>query len=43
MKPFPATAVLGCGVIGASWAALFLASGRQVAAYDPSPGGKGNH
>ena len=29
------TAVLGAGVIGASWTALFLASGRSVAIYDP--------
>ncbi|MEX0303726.1 MAG: 3-hydroxyacyl-CoA dehydrogenase NAD-binding domain-containing protein, partial [Leisingera sp.] len=28
------TAVLGAGVIGASWTALFLASGRSVAVYD---------
>ncbi len=28
------TAVLGAGVIGASWAALFLAAGRSVAVYD---------
>ncbi|WP_138933882.1 3-hydroxyacyl-CoA dehydrogenase NAD-binding domain-containing protein [Roseovarius arcticus] len=31
------TACIGAGVIGASWAALFLASGRSVAVYDPSP------
>ena len=31
------TACLGAGVIGASWTALFLASGRSVAVYDPSP------
>ncbi|MBN9216666.1 MAG: 3-hydroxyacyl-CoA dehydrogenase [Mesorhizobium sp.] len=30
------TAVLGAGVIGASWAALFLASGRSVAVFDVS-------
>lgn len=30
------TAVLGAGVIGASWTALFLASGRSVAVYDVS-------
>ncbi|QFT95451.1 L-carnitine dehydrogenase (plasmid) [Roseovarius sp. THAF9] len=29
-------AVLGAGVIGASWAALFLASGRSVTVYDPA-------
>ena len=28
-------ASLGGGVIGASWTALFLASGRSVAVYDP--------
>ncbi len=31
------TACLGAGVIGASWTALFLASGRSVAVFDPSP------
>ncbi|MFD1159240.1 3-hydroxyacyl-CoA dehydrogenase NAD-binding domain-containing protein [Roseovarius aestuarii] len=31
------TAVLGAGTIGASWTALFLASGRSVAVYDPDP------
>ncbi|GAA6161190.1 3-hydroxyacyl-CoA dehydrogenase NAD-binding domain-containing protein [Ruegeria sp. HU-ET01832] len=31
------TGCLGGGVIGASWAALFLASGRSVAMYDPAP------
>lgn len=31
------TACLGGGVIGASWAALFLASGRSVAVFDPAP------
>ncbi|MEO3413682.1 3-hydroxyacyl-CoA dehydrogenase NAD-binding domain-containing protein [Roseovarius sp. CAU 1744] len=30
------TAILGAGVIGASWAALFLASGRSVAVFDPA-------
>ncbi|NYT65875.1 3-hydroxyacyl-CoA dehydrogenase [Alcaligenaceae bacterium] len=29
-------AVVGCGVIGASWAAYFLAKGFNVTAYDPS-------
>ena len=37
MSQFQHTAVLGAGVIGASWAALFLASGRSVAIYDPTP------
>ena len=31
-------AVVGTGVIGAGWAALFLAQGLDVAAFDPSPG-----
>ncbi|MEP1207674.1 MAG: 3-hydroxyacyl-CoA dehydrogenase NAD-binding domain-containing protein [Rhizobiaceae bacterium] len=31
------TAVLGAGVIGASWTALFLAAGKDVAVFDPSP------
>lgn len=30
------TAVLGAGVIGASWASLFLAAGHEVHVYDPS-------
>ncbi|WP_372800481.1 3-hydroxyacyl-CoA dehydrogenase NAD-binding domain-containing protein [Paracoccus seriniphilus] len=34
---FAQTACLGGGVIGASWAALFLASGRSVAMFDPDP------
>ncbi|WP_281969087.1 3-hydroxyacyl-CoA dehydrogenase NAD-binding domain-containing protein [Roseovarius nanhaiticus] len=33
---YPHTACLGAGVIGASWAALFLASGRSVAIHDPA-------
>ncbi len=37
MTGFTHTATLGAGVIGASWTALFLASGRSVAVYDPSP------
>lgn len=35
MTEFPKVAVIGAGVIGASWAALFLASGRDVAVHDP--------
>jgi 3-hydroxyacyl-CoA dehydrogenase len=31
-------AVVGTGVIGASWAALFLAKGFEVVATDPAPG-----
>lgn len=30
-------AVLGGGVIGASWVALFLAAGKSVAVFDPEP------
>lgn len=36
MAEFEKTAVLGAGVIGASWTALFLASGRSVAVCDPA-------
>ena len=32
--------VVGAGTIGASWAAIFLARGRDVAATDPSPQGE---
>ncbi|OLF54445.1 3-hydroxyacyl-CoA dehydrogenase NAD-binding domain-containing protein [Pseudomonas chlororaphis] len=38
MSEFKNVAVLGAGVIGASWAALFLASGRNVAVFDPAQG-----
>jgi len=31
-------AVIGAGSVGASWAALFLAHGLDVVAYDPGPG-----
>jgi len=37
MTDFEHTAVLGAGVIGASWTALFLAAGKSVAVYDSSP------
>jgi 3-hydroxybutyryl-CoA dehydrogenase len=37
MADYQSTAILGAGVIGANWAALFLASGRHVAVYDPAP------
>ena len=33
-------AVVGAGTIGASWAAIFLARGLDVAATDPSPNGE---
>ncbi len=34
-KAYEHVAVLGTGVIGASWASLFLAKGYMVHAYDP--------
>ena len=37
MSDIAHTAVLGAGVIGASWTALFLASGRSVTVFDPDP------
>ncbi|MEM7243293.1 MAG: 3-hydroxyacyl-CoA dehydrogenase NAD-binding domain-containing protein [Pseudomonadota bacterium] len=36
MSDIQNTAILGAGLIGASWAALFLGAGRQVAVYDPA-------
>lgn len=38
MKDPDKIAVVGCGLVGASWAALFLAHGRDVVAADPAPG-----
>ena len=38
MEPaFRRIAVVGSGIIGASWSSLFLAHGLDVVAYDPSP------
>ena len=37
MSEIKDTAVIGAGVIGASWTALFLAAGMNVNIYDPSP------
>jgi carnitine 3-dehydrogenase len=37
-RPVARVAVVGTGVIGASWAAHFLAHGLDVVATDPSPG-----
>ena len=34
MSDLQNTAILGSGVIGMSWAALFLASGRNVSVFD---------
>jgi 3-hydroxyacyl-CoA dehydrogenase len=36
-KPIRRVAIIGTGVIGASWTALFLAKGVQVVATDPAP------
>src|SRR5262252_9308599 len=36
-KPIRRIAIIGTGVIGASWSALFLARGLQVVATDPAP------
>ena len=38
MQEFERAAVLGAGVIGASWTALFLARGLKVDVYDPAEG-----
>ncbi len=38
MTTIKRVAVIGCGTVGASWAALFLGHGLDVAAYDPSLG-----
>src|SRR5712671_6515864 len=35
-------AIVGTGVIGASWAALFLAHGLDVVATDPAPNAEAN-
>lgn len=37
LKPVSRIAVVGTGVIGASWTSLFLAKGLQVTATDPAP------
>lgn len=34
----PCVAVVGTGLVGSSWAALFLARGFRVQAWDPAPG-----
>jgi 3-hydroxyacyl-CoA dehydrogenase len=36
-KPIRRIAIIGTGVIGASWSSLFLARGLQVVATDPAP------
>jgi len=30
-------AIIGCGLIGESWSALFTAHGHDVAVWDPAP------
>ena len=36
-KPIRRIAIIGTGVIGASWSALYLAKGLQVVATDVAP------
>ena len=37
-REIKSVAIVGTGVIGASWAAQFLAKGLDISAYDPAPG-----
>src|SRR6202045_4324425 len=41
-KPVRRIAIVGTGVIGASWAALYLARGFNVVATDPAPNAEAN-
>lgn len=41
-KPIRRVAIVGTGVIGASWAAQYLASGFDVVATDPAPNAEAN-
>jgi carnitine 3-dehydrogenase len=41
-KPIHRIAIVGTGVIGASWAAQYLARGFDVVATDPAPNGEAN-
>ena len=41
-KPIHRIAIVGTGVIGASWAALYLARGFDVVATDPAPNAEAN-
>jgi 3-hydroxyacyl-CoA dehydrogenase len=41
-KPIHRLAIIGTGVIGASWAALFLVHGLEVIATDPAPNAEDN-
>ena len=40
-NPIRRVGIVGTGVIGASWAALYLAHGLEVVATDPAPGAEG--
>jgi 3-hydroxyacyl-CoA dehydrogenase len=41
-KPIHRIAIVGTGVIGASWSALFLADGLEVISKDPAPNTEDN-
>jgi carnitine 3-dehydrogenase len=41
-QPVYRTAIVGTGVIGASWAAYYLARGFEVVATDPGPQAEAN-
>ena len=41
-KPIRRVAIVGTGVIGASWAAQYLARGFDVVATDPAPNAEAN-
>src|SRR5215472_1272812 len=41
-KPIHRIAIVGTGVIGASWAAQYLARGLDVVATDPAPNAEAN-
>ena len=41
-KPIHRIAIVGTGVIGASWAAQYLARGFDVVATDPAPNAEAN-
>ncbi len=41
-KPIRRIAIVGTGVIGASWAAQYLARGFDVVATDPAPSAEAN-
>ena len=42
IKPIQRVAIIGTGVIGASWTALYLAHGLDVVATDPAPNAEAN-